>query len=178
MNRKMSGLWLIGVAAVVGVLVVASVLVAVFRGQREVQDYPESTPEGVVQRYLQAVWAGEHQGAYAYLSDELKNYCTYQNFRDSTNWVKDQDIRVSLVGSEPVDSKTEVQVRVSQVQIGRPFAPEESSYTQRFTLARQGDPISGAWRFAEPPWPMSYCPEWDIRNGPRKPAAPSPAPAG
>ena len=170
MNKKMSSLWLIGVAAVVGILVVTSIAVAAIRGDRDVVDYPESTPEGVVQRYLKAVWEEEHQTGYVYLSDELKTYCTYQNLRDSTQWIRDQDMRVSLAGSEPLDGgKVEVQVRVGQVSMGGLFVPEESSHTQRFTLVRQGDPATGAWRFAEPPWPLSYCPEWDNKNSPRKP---------
>ncbi|MBF8299422.1 MAG: hypothetical protein HW397_471 [Dehalococcoidia bacterium] len=171
----MSNLWLVGVAALVVALVLASVLVAVARGGREIQDYPENTPDGVVQRYLKAVWEEEYQTAYGYLDDELKTYCSYQHFRDSSQWVRDQDMRVSLVGSDQVNGKVEVQVRVSQVHMGGSFTPNESSYTQRFILGPQGDASAGIWRFAEPPWPMNYCPDWDMKNSPRKPIPAAPA---
>ena len=178
----MSKRWLIGAAAVVGVLIATSILVAVLRGQRDVANYPANTAEGTVQRYLQAVWAQNYQDAYVYLSDDLQKYCTYQNLRDSTTWTRDQDMRVSLVGAQPLSGKTnegkiEVEVRVSQVQMGQPFTPSETSYTQRLTLAKNGDDASPVWRFAEPPWPMSYCPGWNDPNSPRKPVPAAPPPS-
>jgi hypothetical protein len=65
-----------------------------------------------------------------------------------------------------VDGRTAVRVRISQVSMGRPFTPEESSYEQSFTLKDQG---GAAWRFAEPPWPMNYCPNWERKDFPVKP---------
>jgi len=164
----MSGLWLAGVAGVVALLVIASIVVSVVRGERDVKEYAENTPEGVVQRYLRAIWRDDDpHAAYAYLSDELKAYCSYQHLRDTTQWMRDQGMRVSLVEAEPLmDWKTSVRVRVSQVSMGRPFTPEESSYTQSFTLKEQS---AGVWRFVEPPWPMNYCPDWPGDGRPRKP---------
>lgn len=164
----MSNRWLIGAAIVVAVLVVASVLIATLRGQRDIANYPAKTPEGTVQRYLQAVWRKNYQDAYNYISDDLKTYCTYQNLRDSTSWTQDQDMRVSLAGSQPLDrDMAEVEVRISQVQMGQPFSPTESSYAQRFTLANTGTGADAAWRFSEPPWPISYCPGWSDRSYPK-----------
>ena len=166
----MSNRWLIGAAAVVALLVAVSIGLAMARGQQDVANYPADTAEGTVQRYLQAIWAKNYQDAYSYLSDELKLYCKPQTMADTAGWTRDQDMRVSLVGSQTIEGKVHVEVRISQVHMGEPFTPSESSYTQRFVLVRQGPAGSEAWKFAEPPWPMSYCPGWDDeRFGPRKP---------
>ena len=84
-----SSRWLIGAGAVITVLVVASVLVAVLGTTGETVTYPEDTPEGVVQRYLQAIQASETQVAYDYLGVELQEGCTLQEFRDGTRWSAD-----------------------------------------------------------------------------------------
>lgn len=173
----MSNRWLIGTAVVVALLVAVSIGAAVTRGQRDVANYPANTPEGTVQRYLQAVWAKNYQEAYSPLSDDLKAYCKPEHLADTSSWTREQDMRVSLVGSQTIDGKVRVEVRISQVHMGEPFTPSESSYTQRFLLVSQGAAGSEAWKFAEPPWPMSYCPGWEERFGPRKPYAPYNFPA-
>ena len=171
----MSNRWLIGAGAIIALLVAASILVALSRGQKDMASYPANSPEGTVQRFLQAVMAKKYSEAYVYLSDDLKKYCTAQNLADSTSYTRDQDMRVSLAGSQPIDSQVQVEVRISQVQMGQPFTPSEYSYTQRFTLTKQGEGDSAVWQFAQPPWPMSYCPGWETQKP--VPAAPPIRPA-
>ena len=160
--------WLGGVAAVVVGLIVVSVLVAALGANKEPVLLPEDQPEGVVQRYLLAVDANETEKAFGYVSPKLKDYCTVQQFRDSTQYTREQDMRISLSRTEVVGGVTFVDVRVTQTHVNAeiPFTPRESSFTQRFSLQQ----VDGAWKFIDPPWPMSWCPGLD----PRVPGKPFP----
>ncbi len=156
LKRNTSTNWLIGAGIAVAILLVASVTVALIADRNEPELRAETTPEGVVQRYLIAIDNDDPQAAYNYLSQRLKDACTYQHFRDTNTWIREQDMRISLTDTETVGESQEVTVRIRQVYVRGdvPFTPSESSYTQRFVLRQ----YEGAWRFYEPPWPMSYCP--------------------
>jgi len=70
------------VSLLVLVLIVASVVV-VFLGDRgDTALLPEDTPEGIVQRYLQAIEDGDSRRAYGYLNQELRDGCTQAQFRE------------------------------------------------------------------------------------------------
>lgn len=156
LKRNASTNWLIGAALAVAVLVIASVAVALI-ADKEPELRAESTPEGIVQRYLIAIDDDDTNAAYSYLSQRLKDACSPQYFRDSITWTREQDMRISLAGTETVGESQEVTVRIRQIYVRDgipPFTPDESSYTQRFVLRR----YDSAWRFYEPPWPMGYCP--------------------
>ncbi|MDA1215982.1 MAG: hypothetical protein O2812_03825 [Chloroflexi bacterium] len=148
-----SSRWLIGAGAVIAVLVVASVLVAVLGGSGETTAFPENTPEGVVQRYLQAVQDRESQTAFDYLGAELQEACTLQELRDQTRWSAENDNRVILEGTEVVGGQTIVTVRVTQLRVDPPSIPNESSFSPEYILEQQ----DGNWRFIQPPWPMGWC---------------------
>jgi len=170
-GRNTSTYWLIGAALAVVILVGMSMAVALIAKGGEAELKPESTPEGIVQRYLVALDSDHPEDAYNYLSQRLKDACSYQYFRDSTTWLKEQDMRISLAGTQTANDAQEVTVRIRQIYIGRgiPFTPDESSYTQRFLL-KQTD---SKWMFSEPPWPMSYCPGLEPTRFPvPKPAIP------
>lgn len=156
LKRNASTNWLIGAALTVAVLVIASVAVALIADRGELELRPQTTPEGVVQRYLVAIDDDNPELAYSYLSPRLKDACSYQHFRDNTMWIREQDLRISLTGTESVGESQEVTVRIREIHVRGdvPFTPNESSYSQRFLL-RQYDSV---WRFYEPPWPMGYCP--------------------
>ena len=161
--------WLVGTGAAIAVLVVASVLAAVLAGGGDAETFPEDSPEGVVQRYLQAIEDDEFQTAYDYLGSALREGCTLQEFRERTRRTADRDHRVVLEGTEAFEGQTIVMVRISRVQTDAPFAPSESSYPREYTLERQ----EGAWRFTEPAWPLNYCPPAE-----KTPPTPEPSVAG
>jgi hypothetical protein len=164
--QSASSRWLVGVAVVVTALVVVSVVAAVL-GRSEVALLPEDTPEGTVQRFLQAMEEGDPRAAYSYLSADLQQRCTYQGFRDSTLRFDREDRRITLEGTEPLDGGVEVEVRITTYRVDPPFGARESSFTARYTLEKEG----GAWRFTDPPWPQSWCPE------PAEQSKPSPVPS-
>ena len=169
--------WLVGVGVVVVGLIVVSVVVAAMGARNKPILLPETRPEGVVQRYLVAIDANETEKAYGYISPALKGYCTVQQFRDSIQYRHERDMRISLSRTEVVDGVTFVDVRVTETRVNAeiPFTPRESSFAQRFSLQQ----VDGAWRFIDPPWPMSWCP--GLQRVPGKPfpvsaATPAPAP--
>lgn len=170
-RRNTSTYWLMGAALAVVILVGISMAVGLMAKGGIAELKPESTPNGVVQRYLIALDSDHPEDAYNYLSRRLKDACSYQYFRDSTAWLKDQDRRISLAGTKTADDAQEVTVRIRHIYIGGgiPFTPVESSYEQRFLL-KQTD---SKWMFSEPPWPMSYCPGLEPTRFPKpKPALP------
>lgn len=157
-------------ALVVLVLVALSVVVALVNRQREATLLPEDTPEGTVQRYLRAIQEDDSQEAYGYLSSELQEHCTLRHFRDSTQWLERDDMRVILEDTEPLDGTVEVEVRITQFHVSPPFGSRESSYSARYTLERDNE----VWRFTGLPWPLGWCPGLEERSKPGVLPAPEP----
>ena len=168
--QSSSSRWLIGLGLLVLALIVVSVVVATLNRNRQATLFPEDTPEGTVQRYLLAIDEDDGEAAYSYLSSELQEDCTYQHFRNSTQRYKAQDMRVTLEGTEPLNGRVEVRVEITQVHVNPPFGSSESSYPAYYILEQEDE----GWRFAEPPWPMNYCP--GLERG-IKPERPLPVPA-
>jgi len=160
-----SSRWLAGIALVVLVAVVLSVVLALVN-RRGVSLLAEDTPEGVVQRYLLAIEEDDSKRAYSYLSSELQEYCTYRHFLDSMRVRERRDMRISLEGTEALDGDVEVRVKVTETRLLEPFGFREYTYPARYVLEREGD----AWRFSEPPWPLGWCPGLERKPG----AVPSP----
>ena len=148
-----SSWWLVIVGVGLATLVAVSVVVALLGGS-EAALLPKDTPEGTVQRYLQAMEAGDFREAHSYLGAGLTGVCDYQQFRSSTGWFESAEQRITLEDSEDLDGGgVEVRVRVTRFSVNPPFGSRESSYTQPFTLVQE----EGLWRFSEAPWPMGSC---------------------
>ncbi len=162
-----SSRWLAGIALVVLVVVVLSVVLALVN-RSGVSLLPEDTPEGVVQRYLLALQEDDGKRAYGYLSSELQEYCTYRHFLDSTRVRERRDTRISLEATEALDGDVEVRVKATETRVSQPFGVSEYSYTMRYVLGRE----EAGWRFVEPPWPLGWCPGLE-----RKSVPPVPTPA-
>jgi len=163
----LSSKWLAGIAAVVVVLIVASVAVALTVGRETPQSLPESEPEGVVQRYIQAVQDQDYRLAHSYLSERLKDFCTEEHLRVSSRWFAERsgEGRIALVGTDTLrDGRREVQVRITDVNISPPFGVNEYSHEERYLLTQ----ANGQWRLDEPPWPVGWCPGLEER-GPKPP---------
>ncbi len=147
-----SNWWLAGTTAAIVALAAVSSIVALVAG-RTAETLPENSPEGVVQRYLQALEDDDFRAAYSYLSSHLQQECSVQDFREGTRWSVQRGKRVILEGTEEIGRRTIVAVRISSISPDAPFAPSETSHRQEYTLEKQG----GAWRFARLPWPLDYC---------------------
>lgn len=162
----MSRVWLIGGAVFLGILLVASVIVALTNDEDTLQ---EGTPEAVVQGFLKAVDAEEFLTAHSYLAEDLKQDCPAEKlFGDS--FPRDNEIknaRITLEKTTMLNDSALVTVRISRFRGSGPFGASESSFEQQYTLSQQ----DGEWRFSQFPWPFFRC-------GPflRSPLAPKIAP--
>ena len=161
--------WLIGVAALLGAVLVASIVVALL--ERELP-LPEGTPEAAVQMFLSALEDDRHQVAYNLLSSDLKQACTAEEFATGSISAarRMKDDRVTLEGTTTVNDTVFVTIRVSRFRGGGPFVGSESAFEQRFALRKE----EGKWRFSAQPWPYSYCPR--AQPIPARPAPPVPRP--
>lgn len=108
-------------------------------------DYDEATPEGVVQRYVQAIVDGEHRAALKYVDPDLG--CTTNDLR-FTGVSRSPSVR--LVGTRIDDDDAEVEVIVSEY--AGPF-DGRYEFPTTFILGRH----DGGWMMVETPWPMYYC---------------------
>ncbi len=169
----MARVWLAGGAVLLGVLLVASIVVAMTSGEEALS---EGTPEGAVQQYLKAVEADDYPAAYGWLSERLKQDCTLEQFAGGDFPGNDRlkDTRVSLVETRKVGDTTFVTVRITQFYGGGgPFDASESSYEQLFTLKQE----DGQWRLSEYPWPFYGCRRFEpVPPKPEPTATPTPTP--
>lgn len=150
-----SSKWLLGIGALVVVLVVASVLIAVLGGD-SVEDHPADTPEGVVQRYLQAMSDGDASLALSYMEQEARDGCTVQEVTQQARWFTEDSGRRSIELVETTELSgggMQVEVRVTEVRVEPPFGIDEWSYTEWLRLI----PEDGDWVIEYPAWPVNWC---------------------
>ena len=149
--------WLIGAAAFLAVLLIASIVLALTSRETE---FAPGTPERAVQDLLRAAESEDFETAYGMLSEELHGKCTLQGFLDASGYSFNyyEDIRATLRDAKVVDDLTLVNVRITEFHGGGPFDSGESSHNRRYTLRQE----EGEWKFTEYPWPYGYwCPESD-----------------
>lgn len=133
---------IIGGVVILTVLLLA--VIAIVAGGRTVELDPDS-PEGVVQRYTQAVIDGDLATAEALMVDGRD--C--ERFEDP---YIDNDLRVTLGDVRVTGDSAVVEVTVGYGG-GDPFSPYDYSDRSRFLL-RESD---GAWLIDETPWPFWTC---------------------
>jgi hypothetical protein len=141
---------LIVLAAVVLVVIVVA-LVAVFARSAPAQ-YDEGTPEGVVQRYSQAVIDCDYDAARAYLVPEVADEC--ERVSPDSN-----DRRVTLLETTERDDSARVEVLVATVYGSGPFGTSEYENEGVFDLERVG----GDWLISTTPWELALCMQTEPR---------------
>jgi hypothetical protein len=135
---------LLAILVIVGLLVVTALVVVVVRGT--VRDSLDpSTPEGVVQRYAQAVIDGDDAAAGDYLAGPVDD-CEYYG-REST------DLRLTLQSTKITGSTARVLVSVSTSNGGGPFSNYEYSYDDEFRLTKSGE----TWLIEYTPYEFGTC---------------------
>ena len=156
----MSKAWLIGGGVFLGVLFVASVIVALLESE---EPLPEGTPEAAVQSFLTATEDENLELAYSFLSKGLQEDCAVEKFVGGDVRAVDRlrDDRVTLESTATVKDTVFVTVRVTRFHGSGPFGASESSFEQRFALRQEGD---GQWRFTEYPWPFFRCGPFSIER--------------
>ena len=149
-NSNRTLVWLGGMVLV---LLALGTVLAVTRPEPE---FEPGTPEAVAHGYIAAVFAGDVDVAFTYLSDELQNRCLAEDLR--RGWVPDS-ARVVITDTEVNGDRAVVRIRIGERQPGQPFSMGETSYEEMLIMTRTGD----GWRISEAPWPIYFCPE---RNAP------------
>ncbi|GAA4360210.1 hypothetical protein [Paeniglutamicibacter cryotolerans] len=133
---------------VVGTLVGLSIVVVLSRGTTPPPD--PATPEGTVQRYTQALLAGDDAGAAALLdqTSTARQDCQYADTERRA-----ADLRITL-GSTLIDGpRSTVSVTLAQGSASGPFGTGEYTSSDAFEL--QG--AYGSWSIVSTPWPLLAC---------------------
>ncbi|WP_353826298.1 hypothetical protein [Agromyces sp. SYSU T0242] len=136
---------LLAILVALVVLVIAALLIVFTRGAPELLD-PE-TPEGVVQRYAEAVLEGDEAAATALLTDEVADDCVRMPRTG------DDGVRVTLVGTTDRGETADVEVRIVTTYADGPFGASEYEERGTFDLVR----VDGDWRIETAPWPLAVC---------------------
>jgi len=134
----------IAIGTIVALVIVA--LTAVLARPASVE-LDSSSPEGIVQRYTEAVIAGDDPTARESLAADLRQEC------DQIEAYGRDDTRVTLSGTTEHDDKATVEVTVTQ-NGGGVFGGEYTS-DERFHLERD----AGEWYITGTPWQFTICEE-------------------
>ena len=162
--------WLIGGGIFVGILLVASIVLVMFRVEAT---FPAGSPERAVQDYLVAVEKNDLEQAYNLLGPEMREACTIENFASNSQFGRDeiQTSRIVFEDKTNVNDTVIVTVRVSRVQSEGPFGVSDYSHSEDFALQQK----DGEWRFTRAPWPYFGCPDLErIPKAPEPTAIPGP----
>lgn len=133
------------VLAGAGLLVLVIAAVAAVVGTRGVADFDPESPEGVVQRYVQAILDGDDERALALLVDP-ESEC-YDRERE--------DFRMTLADVEVDGDRAEVEVTITRGGGDPPFDGYPYATEDVFDLRRVGDD----WRISGAPWQFQICEE-------------------
>ncbi len=126
---------------VVVVVLVAVVLVVIDEGSVTLDP---ATPEGVVQRYVEAVLDGDGEAAARHLTDRAQVECSRIERRD--------EMRVSLLAATDHGDTADVDVLIDVVAGGL-LGIDEGQMEARFDLRRVND----RWMIDFAPWQLQIC---------------------
>jgi hypothetical protein len=148
--------FLIGIVAGIVVLVVVAIAVVLARGQNEAY-MADDTPEGVAHNYFLAIQRKEFEKAYGYLSDEIEEKPTLDEFIAS---VDSQEEAALKLGATTIDNnRARVEVAITHYYGGGPF--DSGRYTSQETAyLRQA--ANGNWKIFEFPYP--YWGYWEEKS--------------
>lgn len=136
---------LIAIVSAIALLVVVALAVVFTRGKPE--DFDESTPQGVVQRYSSAVIEGDTATASSYLTEAARSLCT--GYHESGP----PPTRVVLISTTERDTSALVKVSVIASGSGGPFGPSEYETEDRFSLVK----TDGTWLVDQAPYQLQSC---------------------
>ena len=144
--------WLIGGGAVLAVLLAASVIVALARGESE---FEQGSPELAVQQYLKALAENDFETAESLWSPELREDCSFEEFLLNTKRGLDllSGARVTLDDVQTVGETTIVSIRVVRTTGGGIFGPSERVSSYDYTVRKFG----GDWLITDHTWPSDRC---------------------
>ncbi len=135
-------------AVFVGAVVLLAVLAGVLVTNRAAPSLSPDTPEGVVQQYLKAVFAGDYPVAAALLSPS--SGCKVS---DVAAAYAPESAQVVLDHTAVTGDHAVVTLKVTEGSGSGPFESSGYSHKERITVQREG----GVWKIASSPWLLSPC---------------------
>ena len=128
------------------VLLLLFLLVTLITSKEATLNLDPKSPDGTVQKYLTALFKGDHLKAAKFFAPE--SLCTVQ---DLDRVYSSDAARAVLVKTEITGNSANVSVRV-EYQSSDPFGTEWGD-NHTFRLSRTGD----RWLFKSIPWPLYQC---------------------
>jgi hypothetical protein len=139
---KTSNRFLLGFGIVIMAIVAISVTLAVTGGNEQVKLLPETSPEGIVQRFLMAVKDQDYLKAYSFLapqSEQIKGD-SYENWVRSTQSPRDiSSWKASILKSTVRDNNATVEVAIDVFRLEGPLANPINTNRVTFLLQKEGD---------------------------------------
>jgi hypothetical protein len=119
-------------------LIIAGLIAVPLTAQRTPVLAAETTPEGVVQRFYQALYDGDYTTAYGYLAPPTQQKVSLVQLQESLQFsLQNSHMRV---GSVNVNGDTAtVQVNITSLGSGGLFGANEYTNTQSILLVRAGE---------------------------------------
>lgn len=143
--------WLAGFIVGAAALVVAAIVAVIFARDRSAVEYPETSPVGVVQRYLLALDSGRPVAAEKYFSETLREKESGRFPAHSIGGGRSDDVaRRMVLVSEAVEGETAT-VEVEITNFYRADPASSSSWRQRVVFELRLE--SGNWRITAPHYP-------------------------
>jgi hypothetical protein len=165
--------WLAGMSAGVAAIAFISIVVVLTTNQGVTLD--PNTPEGTVQRYIQALQDEQYDKAFNLLSVKAQEDCTLADFRLTGRIAMESTVRVRLDRVQEASDGTEVRLELENFSGISPldldFTLEDGRYTVTYLVVEMDD----RWRISHAPWPYRGCPV--KARLPQAPATPTPTPA-
>jgi hypothetical protein len=140
--------WGLGALAIGALILIVIALISIpLAGQRTPEFAPTTAPEGVVQRYFDALYRGDYVAAYAMLSDEVRRERSLADFQERMRYERESEVRIDDVVIH--DNTATVTVTMTHVEGGGLFGGSEWSNRADLLLERDGD----TWQIVgEPFW--------------------------
>lgn len=143
--------FLIAIVAGILLLVVVAVVVVLTRAPGSEEYRADDTPEGVVHNYFLAIQREDFSKAYGYLSDELENKPTLEQFiQEAGSSGSNQEASLKIGAVSQSDGVTQVKITLTTYSAGGLFDSNRYS-NDDIALLRQSD--AGQWRLTQFPYP-------------------------
>lgn len=97
---------------------------------------PLTTPAGTVQRFYQALYAGDYATAYDFLSTDLQAQISLSQFQQQLN-IDLQHSQMRVLATTIIGTHATVQIRVTYFQAGGIFGSDEWSIEDEVLLQRE-----------------------------------------
>jgi hypothetical protein len=128
-------------------LIVAGLIAIPLAGSRALTLAPASTPEGIVQRFYQALQAEDYQAAYNLVSPDSRRKLPLAEFRQQVE-SQIEGTQVRIDETRISGATATVEVTLTSFSSGDLFGSGEYSYQRDITLQREGE----SWRIVDGPF--------------------------